>query len=188
MKGKLREKVEGAIEDIKISKFLATIRTDVPVELKMEDLKLEEPDNAKLDEIFTDLEFKVVRQARSLKNLKKCKQRLQEELDLFGAQQDDGQEEEENTSFETIKTVAHTYKLIETEEDAQKLYDYLITSSILSLDTETTSTSTIDAELVGLSFAVKEKEAFYVAIPAEREEALKIRKHLQNRSTRIRKS
>ena len=49
---------EGAIEDIKISKFLATIRTDVPVELKMEDLKLEEPDNAKLDEIFTDLEFK----------------------------------------------------------------------------------------------------------------------------------
>ena len=172
VKGKLREKVEGAIEDIKISKFLATIRTDVPVELKMEDLKLEEPDNAKLDEIFTDLEFKSFAK-RVLKKPQKVQTKATGELDLFGAQQDDGQEEEENTSFETIKTVAHTYKLIETEEDAQKLYDYLITSSILSLDTETTSTSTIDAELVGLSFAVKEKEAFYVAIPAEREEALK---------------
>ena len=172
VKGKLREKVEGAIEDIKISKFLATIRTDVPVELKMEDLKLEEPDNAKLDEIFTDLEFKSFAK-RVLKKPQKVQTKATGELDLFGAQQDEGQEEQENTSFETIKTVAHTYKLIETEEDAQKLYDYLITSPILSLDTETTSTSAIDAELVGLSFAVKEKEAFYVAIPAKREEALK---------------
>ena len=172
MKGKLREKVEGAIEDIKISKFLATIRTDVPVELKMEDLKLEEPDNAKLDEIFTDLEFKSFAK-RVLKKPQKVQTKATGELDLFGAQQDDGQEEEENTSFETIKTVAHTYKLIETEEDAQNLFDYLITKQILCLDTETTSTSAVDAELVGLSFAVKEKEAFYVAIPAEREEALK---------------
>ena len=172
VKGKLREKVEGAIEDIKISKFLATIRTDVPVELKMEDLKLEEPDNAKLDEIFTDLEFKSFAK-RVLKKPQKVQTKATGELDLFGAQQDDGQEEEENTSFETIKTVAHTYKLIETEEDAQNLFDYLITKQILCLDTETTSTSAVDAELVGLSFAVKEKEAFYVAIPAEREEALK---------------
>ena len=172
VKGKLREKVEGAIEDIKISKFLATIRTDVPVELKMEDLKLEEPDNAKLDEIFTDLEFKSFAK-RVLKKPQKVQTKATGELDLFGAQQDDGQEEEENTSFETIKTVAHTYKLIETEEDARNLFDYLITKQVLCLDTETTSTSAVDAELVGLSFAVKEKEAFYVAIPAEREEALK---------------
>jgi DNA polymerase I len=60
-----------------------------------------------------------------------------------------------------------------TIKEAQNLFDYLITKQILSLDTETTSTSAVDAELVGLSFAVKEKEAFYVAIPAEREEALK---------------
>ena len=172
VKGKLREKVESAIEDIKISKFLATIRTDVPVEFKMEDLKLEEPDNAKLDEIFTNLEFKSFAK-RVLKKPQKVQTKTTGELDLFGAQQDDGQEEEESTSFETIKTVTHTYKLIETEEDARNLFDYLITKQILSLDTETTSTSAVDAELVGLSFAVKEKEAFYVAIPAEREEALK---------------
>ena len=173
VKGKLREKVEGAIEDIKISKFLATIRTDVPVDLKMEDLKLVEPDNAKLDEIFTELEFKSFAN-RVLKKPQKVLTKPTGELDLFGAQPADGQEEQKNTSFETIKTVEHSYKLIETEEDAKSLYDYLITKQILSLDTETTSTVAIDAELVGLSFAVKEKEAFYVAIPANREEALKI--------------
>ena len=173
VKGKLREKVEGAIEDIKISKFLATIRTDVPVDLKMEDLKLVEPDNAKLDEIFTELEFKSFAN-RVLKKPQKVQTKPTGELDLFGAQPADGKEEQKNTSFDTIKTVEHSYKLIETEEDAKSLYDYLITKQILSLDTETTSTVAIDAELVGLSFAVKEKEAFYVAIPANREEALKI--------------
>ena len=80
----------------------------------------------------------------------------------------------ENSSFESLKTVAHDYKLVENEEDLQKLHDYFLTNEILSLDTETTSTSSIDAELVGLSFAVKEFEAFYVPIPAKREEALRI--------------
>ena len=172
VKGKLREKVEGAVEDIKMSKFLATIRTDVPVDLKMDDLKLTEPDNAKLDEIFTELEFKSFAK-RVLKKPQKVQTNPTGELDLFGAQPADGQEEQKNTSFETIKTTPHTYKLVETEEDARSIYDYLITKQILSLDTETTSTSAIDAELVGLSFAVEEKEAFYVAIPANREEALK---------------
>ena len=172
VKGKLREKVEGAVEDIKMSKFLATIRTDVPVDLKMDDLKLTEPDNAKLDEIFTELEFKSFAK-RVLKKPQKVQTNPTGELDLFGAQPSDAQEEQKNTSFETIKTVTHTYKLVETEEDAHNLYDYLVTKQILSLDTETTSTSAIDAELVGLSFAVEEKEAFYVAIPANREEALK---------------
>lgn len=96
------------------------------------------------------------------------------ELDLFGVQLADSKGEPKNASFETLKTTSHSYKLIDTEVDAKKLCDYLLTFNILSLDTETTSTAAIDAELVGLSFAVKEKEAFYVAIPANREEALKI--------------
>ena len=58
VKGKLREKVEGAVEDIKMAKFLATIRTDVPVELDLEQLRLKEPDANKLQEIFAELEFK----------------------------------------------------------------------------------------------------------------------------------
>ncbi len=172
VKGKLREKVEGAIDDIKMSKFLATIRIDVPVDFKLDDLKLQEPDQTKLDEIFTELEFKSFAN-RVLKKSQKTQTKATGELDLFGAQPNNGQEEQKNASFDTIKTTEHNYKLIETEEDAKNLYDYLFTSHILSLDTETTSTSAIDAELVGLSFAVKEKEAFYVAIPENREEALK---------------
>ena len=173
VKGKLREKVENAVEDIKMSKFLATIRTDVPIELNMDDLKLVEPDSAKLDEIFTELEFKSFAN-RVLKKVQKVQTKPTGELDLFGSPEPaEGQEEQKNENFETIKTVEHKYKLIDTEEDAKKLCDFLITKQILSLDTETTSTHPVDAELVGLSFAVEEKEAFYVAIPSNREEALK---------------
>ena len=172
VKGKLCEKVEAATEDIKMSKFLATIRTDVPVTQNLDDLKVVKPDKEKLDEIFTELEFKSFA-TRILKKPQKVQTKPTRELDLFGAEQGDGQEEQKNTSFETIKSVAHKYKLIETEEDAKSIYDFLMTKQTLSLDTETTSTHPIDAELVGLSFAVEEKEAYYIAIPPNREEALK---------------
>ena len=172
VKGKLREKVEGAIDDIKMSKFLATIRTDVPVALKMDDLKMVEANKEKLDEIFTELEFKSFAN-RVLKKPQQKQTNASLELDLFGENTPNGKEGQKNASFETIKTVEHKYNLIETQEDAKALYDFLFTKQILSLDTETTSTNAIDAELVGLSFSVEEKEAFYVAIPANREEALK---------------
>ena len=172
VKGKLREKVEGAIEDIKMSKFLATIRTDVPVALDMDNLKLVEADKEKLDEIFTELEFKSFAN-RVLKKPQQKPTNASLELDLFAENPANGQDEQKNANFESIKTVEHKYNLIDNEEDAQRLYDYLFTKQILSLDTETTSTHAVDAELVGLSFAVEEKEAFYVAIPSDREEALK---------------
>lgn len=172
IKGKLREKVEGAIEDIKMSKFLATIRTDVPVALDMDNLKLVEANKEKLDEIFTELEFKSFAN-RVLKKLQQKPTNASLELDLFAENPTNGQDEQKNANFESIKTVEHKYNLIDNEEDAKRLYDYLFTKQILSLDTETTSTHAVDAELVGLSFAVEEKEAFYVAIPSDREEALK---------------
>ena len=172
VKGKLREKVEGAIEDIKMSKFLATIRTDVPVALDMNNLKLVEADKDKLDEIFTELEFKSFAN-RVLKKPQQKPTNASLELDLFAENPTNGQDEQKNANFESIKTVEHKYNLIDNEEDARRLFDYLFTKQILSLDTETTSTHAVDAELVGLSFAVEEKEAFYVAIPSNRKEALK---------------
>ena len=172
IKGKLREKVEGAIEDIKMSKFLATIRTDVPVALDMDNLKLVEANKEKLDEIFTELEFKSFAN-RVLKKPQQKPTNASLELDLFAENPANGKDEQKNANFESIKTVEHKYNLIDNEEDAKRLYDYLFTKQILSLDTETTSTHAVDAELVGLSFAVEEKEAFYVAIPSDREEALK---------------
>ena len=173
LKGALQKKVVEHVDDIKMSYFLATIKTDVPIELNMDELKLVEPDNEKLRQLFTELEFKQLAD-KLLKKPQKASIPANGQLDLFAEFPADGSLFTENTSFESLKTVTHDYKLVENEEEMRKLCDYFLTNEILSLDTETTSTSSIDAELVGLSFAVKEFEAFYVPIPAEREKALQI--------------
>ena len=173
LKGALQKKVVEHVDDIKMSYFLATIKTDVPIELNMDELKLVEPDNEKLRQLFTELEFKQLAD-KLLKKPQKASIPANGQLDLFAEFPTDGSLFTENTSFESLKTVTHDYKLVENEEEMQKIRDYFLTNEILSLDTETTSTSSIDAELVGLSFAVKEFEAFYVPIPAEREKALQI--------------
>ena len=173
IKGKLREKVEQHVEDIKMSYFLATIKTDVPIELDMDALKLVEPDEEELGKMLSDLEMKSFAD-RVLKKSQKVQKPANTQLDLFAEFPAEAPNSSENASFETLKTTPHDYKLIENEEEMRKLCDYFRTKEFLSLDTETTSTSPIDAELVGLSFAVKEFEAFYVPIPAKREEALQI--------------
>ena len=173
IKGKLREKVEAAVDDIKMSKFLATIKTDVPVQVTLDDLKLEEPNEEELRKLFTELEFKSFAD-RVLNKSKQTPKKVDAQPDLFGFFTPEGSDEPKFSSFETLKTTAHDYKLVENVEDAQKLCDFLLTKQFLSLDTETTSTNAIDAELVGLSFSVKEKEAWYVAVPANRKEALRI--------------
>ena len=173
IKGKLREKVEEHVEDIKMSYFLATIKTDVPIELDMESLKLVEPNEDELGKLLLELEMKSFAD-RVLKKSQKPQKVVNQQLDLFAEFAADGAETNENLSFETLKTTPHNYKLVENQEDLKNLCDYFLTNKILSLDTETTSTSAIDAELVGLSFAVKEFEAFYVPVPANREEALQI--------------
>ena len=173
LKGATQKKITEHVDDIRMSQFLATIRTDVPIELDMESLKLNEPDTEELTKIYTELEFKQLID-RLLKKTQKTATSANAQLDLFAEFPADRAELPENVSFDTLKTVAHNYQLVENEEELLKLYDYFRTKQILSLDTETTSTSPISAELVGLSFAVKEFEAFYVPVPAEREKALQI--------------
>ena len=173
LKGALKRKVEEHTDDIRISKFLATIKTDVPVTLDLERMRVGEPDEVRLRHIFTELEFKTL--ADKFLNKPEKKQKTgQIQLDLFGEFADEGTDETKNSSFESLKTTPHQYHLIENQEDIKKICDFLLTNKILSLDTETTSRAAIDAELVGLSFSVKEKEAFYVPIPENRDEAQKI--------------
>ena len=172
VKGKLREKIEAAVDDIKMSKFLATIRTDVPIELNMDDLKVMEPNENALRTIFTELEFRTLAD-KFLNKPQKAPAKVDSQPDLFGFFAPTSTESHENPQFFSLKDVNHNYKLVENEKDAEELYDFLRTNEILVLDTETTSTNPIDAELVGLSFAVKENEAFYVAIPSNRQEAEK---------------
>ena len=170
IKGKLREKVEGAVDDIRMSRFLATIRTDVPIGLDLDTLRLDTPDETALRKIFTELEFKSL--ADKFFNKTETKQKkVNQQLSFFDEIPADGQEEQKITSFETLETTPHKYQLVENEEDIRYLIDYILTKQILSLDTETTSTHAIDAELVGLSFAVEPHEAFYVPVPADCQEA-----------------
>lgn len=170
IKGKLREKVESAVDDIRMSKFLATIRTDVPIDLDLDALKIEEPDTARLAEIFTELEFKSLLD-KFVKKPQQQQKVVNPQLDLFAENPTNDAVGSDFSSFESLKTTSHDYQLIENEEEARKLFDFFVTKRILSLDTETTSINPVDAELVGLSFAVEKGKAFYVAIPAEREKA-----------------
>ena len=173
IKGKLREKVENAVDDIKMSKFLATISTSAPVSLVLDELAIAEPDEDKLQQIFTELEFKSLAD-KFLKKSKTPKKTVNEQPDFFGFFQPEGQETPKNASFESLKSTLCEYKLIDNKEDSIRLCDFLRTKQTLSFDTETTSTHAVEAELVGLSFAVEEKKAFYVAVPAEREKAQEI--------------
>ena len=173
LKGALKTKVETHVDDIKMSYFLATIRTDVPVDLNLDALTIQSPDEEKLSALFTELEFKSLAN-RVLKKSENKPKTVNRELSLFEEFAPEGTGDSKFSSFETLQTTPHNYKLVDNEEDLHQLCDYFRTKQILCLDTETTSVHPINAELVGLSFAVEEHEAFYVPISAKREEALKV--------------
>ena len=170
IKGKLREKVEAAVDDIRMSRFLATIRTDVPMELNLDELKITEPDADRLNEIFAELEFKSLAD-KILKKEKQNVKKVNQQLDLFSENTPDESDSVKNTHSRRLENTTHEYKLVDNEEEIRQLLDFFLTQPTVSLDTETTSTNPIDAELVGLSFAAEEGKAFYVPIPDNREKA-----------------
>lgn len=221
LKGALKKKVEENVEQIKFSKFLATIKTDVPITLDMEKLVREEPDSPTLRALFEELEFRTLIQRKfdgaslsqqakpqtvspSAKMAKAAKASAQTSMDLFagtlfggeeakpskeenGASNatategnlfaifpDGGTGNEENRNLKALNQAEVNYQLIDTQEKRLEILQKLRTSEILTLDTETTSTEPMNAELVGISLAVEENEAFYIPIPSNREEALKI--------------
>ena len=173
LKGAQKKKVEENAELIRMSKYLATIKTDVPIELDLDALQVKDANQQELEKLFEELEFKTFAK-RILKKDKQEQKKHNLQLDLFAEFPTEGKEEAEFSSFKTLKTTPHEYKLVEKEDEIKQLCDYFLTKEILSLDTETTSLSAIDAKLVGLSFSVKENEAFYVPVPANQDEARKI--------------
>ena len=173
LKGAMKKKVEENKEKILFSKFLATIKTDVPMELNLDDLKIQEPNEEELRKIFEELEFKTLID-RVLKKTQKTQKKANPQLDLFAEFATKDEESSENSSYTSLKDTPHEYKLIDNENEIRNLFDFLMTFEIVSLDTETTSTNAIEAELVGMSFSVEENKAFYVPVSANREEALRI--------------
>ena len=173
LKGAIKKKVEENEEQIRFSKFLATIRTDVPVELDMETLKRREPDEKELRRIFEQLEFRTLIE-RVLNGEKKPAPATPAQPDLFGFFTDNGTEETKNSNLTRLDDLHYDYQLVDNEEKMRDLFQKLITTQVLSLDTETTGTDPISAELVGMSFSYEENQAFYVPVPPDGEEAQKI--------------
>ena len=173
LKGAIKKKVEENEEQIRFSKFLATIKTDVPVELDMETLKRREPDEKELRRIFEQLEFRTLIE-RVLNGEKKSAPATPAQPDLFGFFTDNGTEETKNSNLTRLDDLHYDYQLVDNEEKMRDLFQKLITTQVLSLDTETTGTNPISAELVGMSFSFEENQAFYVPVPPDGEEAQKI--------------
>lgn len=173
LKGALKKKVEENKEQITFSKFLATIKTDVPITLDMEALKREAPNEEELRRLFEMLEFRTLID-RVLKTEQKAPSSPSAQPDLFGlfAQEDTG--DAKNSNLTRLESLPYDYQLADNQEEMEILAQKLLAQNFFSLDTETTGVDPITAELVGMSFSFAENQAFYVPVPANREEALKI--------------
>ena len=180
LKGALKTKVETNKEVIAFSKFLATIKIDVPISLDMDALKREAPNESKLRQIFEELEFRtlidrILKKEEGPAPLPLFADKTEAvQGDLFAFFSGNGTNDAENSKLETLDSLHCKYYLIDSEDKRSDLVQKLLTSKILSLDTETTGTEPMEAELVGMSFSIAENEAFYVPVPSERSEALKI--------------
>ena len=174
LKGAIKTKVETNREQILFSKFLATIKTDVPIALDMDGLKREEPDKDELKRIFEDLEFRSLLERVLGTEKKMAASSPSVQGDLFGFFTPESTEASENSNLTKLDDLVFDYQLIDTEEKEDQLLQNILTQPILSLDTETTGTDPIRAELVGMSFAYAENQAFYVPVPADRTEAQRI--------------
>ena len=199
LKGALRTKVETNKDMIAFSKFLATIKTDVPIELNLEKLKRTSADEEALRKIFEEMEFRTLIE-RVLGRDKKITQpeitpsgKGDGQLSLFGEPSsttpnpkgnlqgdlfaefaDEGTNDSKFSNLTSLESINYDYQLIDTEEKRSELVKKIKTNDFFSLDTETTGIDPINAELVGMSFSYTENQAFYVPVPSNREEALKI--------------
>ena len=173
LKGALKNKVTDNEQQILLSRDLATIRTDIPLPFSLDELKLHDIDREEVRKLFSELEFRSLL-SRVLGEGKKYARSVQIEGDLFAVNPTEDTEVQKKTNLRGLNSVAHTYKLVEDEEEMRALSQKFLSAKTLSLDTETTGTDAMTAELVGLSFAVEEFEAYYIPVPPEREEAQKI--------------
>lgn len=180
LKGAQKKKVEENVEQIRTSKLLATIKTDVPLDLNLDNLRLQQPNKEALRECFEDLEFRtfirrfVDGKAEVQKTPKREPDLFDPDPSILGVKSTEGSDLFSEAQNESLETRSHEYKLIDNVKDAEELCRKLLTFSIVSLDTETTSVDAIDAKLVGMSFAVEGNRAWYVAVSRETEEAQKM--------------
>ena len=192
LKGKMKEKVEENAEQGLLSKKLATIMLDVPVDFHEKDFELNTPDIAKVKEIFNELEFrrltenllKTFDQEQGVKTEEKQNENITPQnipgdnvqFDLF-SQPGSGTKVKEEVvinGFKTIKNTPHFYQFINTEVSRKLLLELLLKQSSVCFDTETTSIKSLEAELVGIAFSWEKGKGYYVIIPEDQKEAQQI--------------
>ncbi len=199
LKGAMKTKVESHVDDIKMSHFLATIKTDVPgLSLDLDELKRKEPDYERLQQLFEEHELRSLIKGKETSTPAPTPKepKLKGQLDMFAAAEETKNKPQildlfantdadasKNSILSDYKSTGAKYQLIDNEEDMKQLATKLLSAKEFALDTETASWDKNDkivdpmkAELVGLSFAITENEGFYVPIPENRDEALNILK------------
>ncbi|MEI2270572.1 DNA polymerase I [Sphingobacterium sp. ML3W] len=182
LKGKMRENVENFAEQGLISKKLATILLDVPVELNEKALELEDPNKDILEPLFAELEFRTLgkRVFGDDFSILEKNAPINGQMDLFAIQTTANTTStvigvsSENIVLKNIHNTTHEYTLLDTTEEQEKLAEELNSKSSFCFDTETTGLDANLANIVGLSFSFETGKAYYIPTPANREEAQRI--------------
>ena len=170
LKGKLKEKVEANYEQAMISKKLATIVLDAPVEFDFKEYEIVQSDKKKLSKIFAELEFRTLGKRIIGDSYDYSTIAQQGQMNLFSSQEDG--EEIEVEMGQTIETVDHQYKLVQTASEIEGLVKKLNAAPYVCFDSETTGIDPNNCDLVGLSFSIKSHEAYYLPVPSEKDKAI----------------
>lgn len=166
---KLREKIMAHADSARMSKQLATILLDAPVEFDESQLALKEPDRHGLKQLLDDLEFRTFAKRVFTDLSLKDSVRQQSHGDLFSSQEEVVETQAES-SFQTIATTEHTYRLVRSAEERQQLINQLKLQTHFCFDTETTGLDPHHCELVGIAFSFKKGEGYFLYLPADRSE------------------
>ena len=190
LKGKMREKVESSVDDIRLSKYLATIRQDVPVDVPLNEMTVKEADKEKLRKIFDELEFKKFAEkllGTESTNANKPSQKqksVNTQPSFFGDFFGDGQESSENSNYEAPKTSTIKVQTLENEEEISNLCRRFATTTTFAFDVKSSSSTGIDAQMLGISLADNDSEAYFIKISPSEEKTspllLNIKKVLEN--------
>ena len=180
LKGALQKRVTENVEQIRFSKFLATIKTDVPIQFDAVKCVREKPNEARLTEIYTELEFRTFINKSTAEEKKPAPAKVAKgpvQGSLFDIFVPEEPSVPKYSTLADLKSIAHTYHLVDNEEKRENLGRFLLSQEFFAFDTETDGIDPLTAGLVGMSFAVKENEAWYVPVPADAEEAAKVIAH-----------
>ncbi len=178
LKGALKEKIENNKDLITLSKLLATIKIDIPVEFDERSLVRKEIDEAKLSALFDELEFRNLGN-RVFKSKPTEVKKAPVQGSLFDIFDGESTEEKKYSTLSDLKSTPHSYYLLDNEEKIDDFTSKISCCKIASFDTETTGVDPITAELVGLSFSMKENEAFYIPLPPDREKVISVLEKLK---------